>query len=67
MQGIEVDEMRYVDEKEVSRITGLAIQTLRNHRFRGEGIPYHKVGRSVRYLMKDIYDFMGAKRINTDG
>jgi hypothetical protein len=39
---------RYINEKEVSKITGLALSTLRNWRFKRTGMPYSKVGRSVR-------------------
>lgn len=56
----------YVSEREVSRITGLAIQTLRNWRFRGEGIPYSKIGRSVRYLLSDVYSFMENHRVRIE-
>ncbi len=57
---------RYVDEKEVKRITGLALSTLRNQRCLGVGIPYVKVGRAVRYSLKDITTFMENRKIITD-
>jgi len=56
---------RFLSEVEVSEITGRALQTLRNERHRGQGIPYYKVGRSVRYSMADIRQFMQACRIET--
>ena len=55
----------YVTEKEVSRITGRGLQTLRNDRHRGRGISYSKIGRSVRYKLDDVYDFMQQRRIET--
>ena len=55
----------YVTEKEVSRITGRGVQTLRNDRHLGRGIPYCKIGRSVRYKLDDVYDFMEQRRIET--
>jgi hypothetical protein len=55
----------WIDEKKVSKITGRAIQTLRNDCFHGRGIPYYKIGRSVRYQLKDVYKFMEAGRIVT--
>jgi hypothetical protein len=54
---------RYVGEKEVSYITGRAIQTLRNDRHLGRGIPYSKYGRLVRYLLGDVYSHMEARKI----
>ena len=57
---------RYLNEIEVSEITGRALSTLRNERFRGEGIPYIKVGRSVRYSLEDLVRFMESRKIRTD-
>ena len=54
---------RYINEKEVSSITGLALSTLRNDRATLRRIPYCKVGRSVRYLMDDVINFMESKKI----
>lgn len=62
---MKTDIPRYVNEKEVSRITGRAVQTLRNERFRGQGIPYVKVGRAVRYRLSDVIDFMEARKVKT--
>ena len=58
-------ETRYVDENKVSKITGRAVQTLRNDRFLRKGIPYFKVGRSVRYDLQEVIDFMESRRIDT--
>ena len=56
----------WVNEKEASDITKRAIQTLRNDRFAGKGIPYYKVGRSVRYRLEDIINYMEARKIPTE-
>jgi hypothetical protein len=63
---MKVDIPRYVDEKEVSRIIGRAVQTLRNERFRGQGIPYVKMGRAVRYRLSDVIEFMENRKVKTD-
>jgi hypothetical protein len=55
---------RWVDEKEVSKITGIAIQTLRNWRFQRTGPPYSKVGRAVRYRLDDVTHFMEERRVD---
>lgn len=60
------DNIRYVDEKTVARITGRALSTLRNDRYRRRGIPYVKMSRSVRYSLDDIYEFMESRKIQTD-
>jgi predicted DNA-binding transcriptional regulator AlpA len=55
---------RYVDEKEVSKITGLALPTLRNHRHLRTGIPYVKAtNRAVRYSLKDVIAYMESRKI----
>jgi Helix-turn-helix domain len=55
----------YILEDEAARITGFSVQTLRNNRFKGLGFPYYKIGRSVRYKVKDILDYMEKYKIQT--
>ncbi len=67
--GVNVEAV-YDDEKTTAAITGDAVQTLRNNRFLGQGIPYCKVGgkgRSVRYFRPDTYRYMHERRISTEG
>jgi predicted DNA-binding transcriptional regulator AlpA len=59
------DNQKYLTEKEVSRITGRAVQTLRNDRHRGVGIPYVKLTRQVRYDLADIIEYMNSRKIQT--
>ncbi len=49
---------QYVDETKVSEITGRALPTLRNDRHNRRGIPYCKIGRSVRYSLQDVISYM---------
>jgi len=58
--------VKYLKEKEVSQIVGLALPTLRNQRSRGKGIPYSKIGRSVRYLYSDILEYMNSRKIRNE-
>jgi len=61
------DIPQYIDEREVARITGFALSTLRNNRFKGVGIPYSRImGRSIRYRLQDVLDFMESHRVETD-
>jgi len=54
----------YLKEQEVSEITGLAVQTLRNQRHVRKGIPYLKIGaRSIMYKTADVVSFMERHRI----
>jgi hypothetical protein len=57
-------EDRYLRDTEVARLTGRAVQTLRNERTLGQGIAYSKIGRSVRYRYSDVVAFMERHRIN---
>ncbi len=56
-------ERKYIDEKQVAALTGLALSTLRNDRSTQRRIPYIKVGRSVRYSLDDVIAFMERHKI----
>jgi hypothetical protein len=68
MDGIvaDIQSSRYINEKEVSKITGRALSTLRNERALHKGIPYLKIGKSVRYSYGDVIEFMERHRIQTN-
>lgn len=59
-----MEEKRFINENEVASITGLSVQTLRNWRFNGKGIPYVKAGRSVRYQYRDVIKYMEDRIVN---
>ncbi len=65
MEAIPVEKVRYLTELEVSKLTGFALSTLRNHRHRGVGLPYLKLGRAIRYKFSDIVEFMDGHKIET--
>ena len=54
---------RFLTETEVAEMTGISISKLRQDRYRSKGIPYSKVGCSVRYLLSDVLDFMAAHKV----
>lgn len=57
----------YLNEKEVSALTGRALSTLRNERHMRRGIPYNVVGeRSIRYRLTDVIQTMEKTRITFD-
>ena len=58
-------QAKYLNERQVSKITERALSTLRNERSKGQGIPYIKVGRSVRYSLEDVVEFMEDRKIKT--
>ena len=59
-------KIQYINENQVSEITKMALSTLRNNRSKGQGIPYIKLGRSVRYDLQDVIEFMEAHKIWTE-
>lgn len=61
-----MQEIQYLTEKDVSKITKRALPTLRNDRHNGLGIPYVKIGRSVRYLFTDVIHFMESRKVQTE-
>ena len=56
-------QREYLTEREVSKVTGRAISTLRNDRQKGNGFPFVKWGRFIRYRKKDVLDFMEAQKV----
>jgi len=61
-----MNEQKYLNEKETSRLTGIALSTLRNQRFLRRGLPYIKVGKSVKYDFTDIVSFMDSRKIQPE-
>ncbi len=59
-------DKKYISEKEVSEITGRAVQTLRNDRFNGRGFPYIVLfGKSIRYDEEVVIDIMEKSKVET--
>ena len=56
---------QYLTEKQVSVMTQSALSTLRNNRYMGAGIPYYKIGKSVRYSLEDVNNYMNRRKIFT--
>ena len=58
-----------VTEQEAAEIIGMSVQFLRQSRMDGfrqnrtPGPPYHKFGRSVRYKINDLIDWLDAHRV----
>lgn len=55
---------QWLTEKDVARITNLSVSTIQKHRFYCKGIPYSKIGKSVRYAEADVITFMETARIS---
>lgn len=57
--------MKYclLSESQVSDLLGISLSKLRQDRHFHRGIPYVKIGRSVRYAEADVQAFVEARRI----
>ena len=55
-----------LNEAHLSEILGSKLQTLRNNRSMKRGIPYIKVGRSVRYKLSDVIEYLEARKVETE-
>jgi hypothetical protein len=56
----------FLSPKETSLLIGRAEQSLANDRCAGRGLPYVKLGRSVRYKISDVLAYTEARRIDPE-
>lgn len=54
---------RFLTETQVAKLTGISLSKLRQDRYRSKGIPYSKIGQSVRYLLSDVLAFMESHKV----
>jgi hypothetical protein len=54
-----------VDDTEASLITGLSKAALATRRCRGGGPPFIKDGKYVRYLRRDLLEWLYARRVRS--
>lgn len=59
-------DQQYLNEKQVSQQYGWPLSTLRNWRHLRRGPCYSKIGKSVRYRVADLEDFMRRHRIDPE-
>lgn len=57
---------KYLKENEVSEITGISLGKLRNDRFEHRGMPYCKLGKSVRYRLEDVLSYMDQRLVTPE-
>ncbi len=53
----------YLREREVAKLTGRALSALRNDRQKGNGFPFVKWGRFIRYSRKDVIEIMESRKV----
>lgn len=52
------DRTRVVDTEGAAERLGITPETLRNWRWRGDGPPFLKLGRAVRYRLSELSDWL---------
>jgi hypothetical protein len=57
---------RLINETQAAEILGRAVQTLRNDRHLRKGPAYLKLGRSVRYRVNDLFDYIERHRVDPE-
>lgn len=56
---------KLLTQKEVAEWTGMSSAWFEMSRFKGTGIPYVKIGRSVRYRTSDVQRWIDSNVIGT--
>jgi predicted DNA-binding transcriptional regulator AlpA len=56
---------RLINEKELANLTGMSLSRLRCNRTARKGIPFLKIGRSVRYDAAEVQRFLDGCRVST--
>ena len=54
---------RYLTEREVAQLLSCSLSRLRQDRHKSRGLPYSKMGRSVRYSVADVSAYMTKCRV----
>ncbi len=58
----------YLDERQLAKRLNISTRSLQLQRHRGEGIPYVKIGKSVRYNWVEVQEYLKhSRRACTDG
>ncbi len=53
-------------EKEAAPYVGLKPITLRTYRMRNQGPAYLRIGRAIRYDLRDLDKWLASKRVETE-
>ena len=56
------EQQKYLNTRDSAQYLGLKPRTLEGLRLNGDGPPYHKFGRGVRYLREDLDEWARARR-----
>jgi hypothetical protein len=65
-QRLGLSERRHVDEKELAQIIGVPVGTLRYWRLHRKGPKFAKLGRGVKYDLRDVEAWIAACTVETN-
>lgn len=54
-----------LNEQQLAQLTGLSLSRLRNDRYLRQGIPFLKLGSSVRYRVADVMSYLQNNVVDT--
>jgi len=60
----QLSNTRLLTAEEVANLTGLSVETLAQWRSQRRGIPYLKIGRTVRYDPADVQTYLEGCRVS---
>jgi hypothetical protein len=63
----ELERYRLLDESRAAELLGIPQSTLQNHRCNRRGLPYLKLGRTIRYALADVLAYLESHRIDPGG
>ena len=66
MKAQTIKNRQFLTERDIEGLGLRSAKALRNDRWAGRGIPFYRVGRSVRYALKDVRRFLEQHRVEPD-
>jgi len=57
-------EGNFVNERQLSKMTGISVSTLQSHRLQGKGLPYYKFGRKVMYCLSECIEAIKKTKVD---
>ncbi len=52
----------YLNERQLADLLGLSERTLQGWRLKGDGVPYYKIGRLVRYSASEVKTWLSRRQ-----
>jgi len=66
MSVADIDPLELLTKKQAAARTGFSEHTLDRHRKEGKGIPYVRIGRTIRYRSADVAKYLAEHRVEPE-